>query len=327
MQKITNRTLHTPSGAAFVQVVENENGIVTLEYFSEGKSHMPFAPFTARVMREDAYAKLVKNDLQTGKANKQEKDPRQDKKVRKQADEHPARKVTDGEKVMGYKPDGDYDFLDTRQHKATKNSVTKQAKKPVGKHKGAADIQEDISIDTKYTWGAIEEALFSAGLDESQIRNVKMNLFGDEAEIPGIGESRLFKEAPEDFQDSEEQYPVDMDIDAVDDALGTSEHNNEVYVGQNQSDTFDKLVNLSKEEFNGLSQLKRGTRLKQVRIQDGEVVKVVPTTVLGTFVEGDTLYAKVKVGAKQMKVKMATKGKVLLKKGRRTEILYSVRKL
>lgn len=332
MQKITNRTLHTPINAAYVQVTERDNGVVSLEYFSENKSHIPFAPFSARVMSEDSYAKMVKAPVDLGgKTNPEPKDPRQTKKVRDQADKHPARNITTSDEVMGYKPNGDYPMIDLRQNDAIKNAVT-VAKQPRGTVKGESDfreaftLDEDIAIDTKYTWGAVEEALFAAGLDVEQVKAVKLQLFGDEAIArPRIGESQLFNEAPENFVETEDEYPVEDDIDAVDDAFGTSEPRNEVYIGQSQSDLFDTIVNLSDEEIETLNQIDRGRRIKQVRISNGEVVKVIPGTIRGTFLEGDILYAKVRVGTKNAKIKLAQNDKVLVKKGERTDILYSIK--
>ena len=326
MEKITNKNLHTPVGAGYVQVVENENGIVTLEYFSEGKSHMPFVPFSARVMREDTYYKMVKTSPfeAKGKTNKAEKDPSQDKKVRKQADEHPARTVTTSDEVMGYKPDGDYEFIDLRQHDKPKQEVKKQTPVLKGKHKG---LSEDLAIDTKYTWGSIEEAIYAAGLGEQEVRAIKMNLFGDEAEMGGIGESQLFREAPEDFVKTEDEYPVDADIDAVDNSLGTSEPTNEVYVGQSVNELRGRIVNLSREEIQELPTIDRGQRIKQVRIEGGEVVKVIPGTILSTFEEGGILYAIIKVSGERKKIKLAQDAKPLLSKGRRSDILYSIRQV
>ena len=329
MKRITNRTLHTPPQAAFAEAVENENGIVTVEYYQEDGSMFPFVPYTARVMREAAWEQLVtppKEVKPKGKVNKAEKDPRQDKKVKKQADEHPARTVTDSDKAMGYKPDGDYEFTDLRQTDKPKQNVKSAAKHNKSFHD---KVNEDIAIDTKYTWGSIEEAMYSAGFVKEDVQRLKMALFGDEAEIPMVrGESRLFREAPEDFAQTEDEYPVDRDIEAVDDALGSSEPTTEVYVDQDESDLRSKIVNLSSDEIEELNNLERNRRVKQVRIQDGKVIKVIPGTIMSTFKDASdgTIYARIKVANEPMKIRLATgDGRILVSKGRRSDILYSVR--
>lgn len=322
MKKIISKNLHTPMNAEYVNVAENAEGIVTVEYFTEAKQHIPHAHFSARVMTESSYEKLVGHKLEKlAKGGKAVKDPRSDKKVKKQADEAPARNLTTSDEEMGYKPNADYPEMDFRQKDKPKQSVTKQTKVLKGTHK----VTEDIANDAQFTWSAIREACFEAGIEKDFITALKIALHDDAVISGGMGESKLFKEGPEDFQETEDAYPVEDDIDAVDDSLGTSEPKPEVYKGQSVSDFRTSLVNLSSEEAAGLEELPRNQRIKQVRVQGGKVIKVMPATVKSTFREGDTLYAEVSIGTKTGKLKLASGDTPLVKKSETTGIYYAMK--
>ena len=140
-----------------------------------------------------------------------------------------------------------------------------------------------------------------------------------------MGESKLFKEGPEDFQETEDEYDVQDDIDAVDDSLGTSEPKPEVYKGQSVSDFRTSLVNLSDEEVADLEALPRNQSIKQVRVMGGKVIKVMPAVVKSTYLDGDILYAKVTVGTKEGKIKLASGDTPLVKKSEKTGVYYAMK--
>lgn len=322
MKKIKSKNLHTPMNAEFVKVAENAEGIVTVEYFTEAHQHIPHAHFSARVMTEASYEKLVGHPLEKlAKSGKAVKDPRSDKKVKKQSDEVPARNMTTSDEVMGLKPNGDYPVVDLRQKDKPTQSVKKQTKILKGTHK----VTEDIANDSQFTWAAIHEACVEAGIEKDTIIALKIALHDDAVIQGGMGESTLFKEGPEDFQETEDEYDVQDDIDAVDDSLGTSEPKPEVYKGQSVRDFRTSLVNLSDEEISKLEELPRNRRIKQVRVMGGKVIKVMPATVKSTFRDGDTLYAEVTIGSEEGKIKIASGDTPLVKKSETTGIFYSMK--
>lgn len=322
MKKIISKSLHTPINAEFVNVAENAEGIVTVEYYTEARQHIPHAHFSARVMTEATYEKLVGHPLEKlTKGGKSVKDPRSDKKVKKQSDDVPARSMTTSDEVMGLKPNGDYPEVDLRQRDKPKQAVKKQTKILKGTHK----VNEDLANDTQFTWAAIREACFETGIEEDQITALQIALHDDAVIQGGVGESTFFKEGPEDFQKTEDEYDVQDDIDAVDDSLGTSEPQPEVYKGQSVSNFRDSLVNLSDKEVAELEELPRNRRLKQVRVMDGKVVKIMPATVKSTFRNGNILYAEVSVGTKTGKIKIASGDTPLVKKSETTGIYYAMK--
>lgn len=322
MKKIISKNLHTPPLAEFVNVSESEEGIVTVEYFTEAKAHIPHAHFSARVMTESSYEKLVGHPLEKlAKGGKASKDPRTDKKVRAQADKAPARNITSSDDAMGYKPKGDYPEVDLRQKDKPKQDVKKQTKVLKGTHK----VSESIANDAQFTWAAIHEACREIGLEDDQIKALQIALHDDAVIRGGMGESKLFKEGPEDFQETEDEYDVQDDIDAVDNRLGTSEPKPEVYKGQSVSDFRTSLVNLSDEEVAGLEELSRNQAINQIRVMGGKVIKVMPATVKSTYRDGDILYAMVDVGTTEGKIKLASGDTPLVKKSETTGIYYAMK--
>jgi len=172
MQKIENQTALTPSMAVFAEVSSIQNGVYTVEYYKANQELIPMVPIRQRLMTEETYKKLV------GKENAADADPRQSDRADTDV-EFGRSSDMDSDVKVGLKAKRAVIKRAEKDDTKPDQKVTKQATLPkhVTTGKGAFAEANDHST---YTWQAIVQAAFEAGLLEDQVRDLQRELDGNE---------------------------------------------------------------------------------------------------------------------------------------------------
>jgi hypothetical protein len=341
MKKLYSKTLQMPHDAAYIQLASKSGSVYTVNYFRENHERISQVSPAAGVIHEDTYKHVISEAPEPMKKvdqapkGKATEDPRRNDQKKRQ-DLPRGRDLTKAEKEVGAAHQTHPGEKRRDEDKPTVG-VKSRAKEPRGKVKGENQFEgvylgldpllDQINEDdnnTLYRWQAILEAIFAAGLTEDQAREIRANLHGKEY---SLGEStQSFNEAsPEPSGVAQ----VDNDLAAVAGAQSSQEgekNKNEVYVGMDAEEAEEALDTVPKREAEKIQNLNKGVVIHVVRIRNGKVSKVIPTTVIKVVYNRPNFYAHCRVDADQVtRIKVARDPNVVyLRQGEKTGVYYYI---